>query len=52
VQIGSSGSLPRKDCLRSSPSSAPWLALKVDASLGRVCGGLELFRGRLFLRGQ
>jgi len=42
VQIGSGRSLPRKDCSRSSPSSAHWLALKVDASLGRVCGGLKL----------
>jgi hypothetical protein len=34
VQIGSGGSLPRNDYSRSSPSSTPWLALKVDASLG------------------
>jgi hypothetical protein len=44
VQIGSGGSFPRKVCSRSSPSSAPWLALKVDASLGRVCGGFRLLR--------
>jgi hypothetical protein len=36
VQIGSGGSLPREICSRSSPSSAPWLALKVDSSIGRV----------------
>jgi hypothetical protein len=51
VQIGFGGSLPRKDCSRLSPS-ALWLALKVDASLGKVCGRLRLFRERLFLRGR
>jgi hypothetical protein len=49
MQIGSGGSLPIKDCSRSSPSSAHWLALKVDTSLGRMCGGLRLLRGRFFL---
>jgi hypothetical protein len=47
VQIGFCGSFPRKDCSRSSPST-PRPALKVDASLGRVCGGLKLFRWQLF----
>jgi hypothetical protein len=51
VQIGSSGSLPRKVCSRSNPFSALWLALKVDVSLRKVCGELKLLRGRLFLRG-
>jgi hypothetical protein len=31
-----------KDCSRSSLSSSLWLALMVDASLGRVCGRLRL----------
>lgn len=31
-----------KDCSSSSLSSALWLALMVDAFLGRVCGGLRL----------
>jgi hypothetical protein len=51
VQIGSGGSLPRKDCSRSSPS-VPWLAMKVDAFLGRMCGGLRFLQGLLFLRGR
>jgi hypothetical protein len=48
VQIGFGGSLSRKVCSRSRPTSTPWLALKVDVFLGRVCGGLRLLRGRLF----
>jgi len=42
VKIGFGGSLPKEACLRSSSSLAPWLALKVVASLGRVCGGLRI----------
>jgi len=52
VQISFGGSLPRETCLRSSPSLTPWLTRKVVASLGRVCGRLRLFRGRLFLHGR
>jgi hypothetical protein len=48
MQIGSSGSLPRNDCLRSSPSSAPWLALKVDASLKSVWRTQALLRAAFF----
>jgi len=50
VQIGFGGALPREACSssRSSPSLAPWLALKVVASLRRVCGVLKLLRGLLF----
>jgi hypothetical protein len=51
VQIGFGGSLPRKVCSRSRPTSTPWLALKVVAFLGRVCGGLRLPRGLLSFRG-
>jgi hypothetical protein len=51
VQIRFDGSLPINDYSRSSPSSAPWLALKVDIFLGRVCGGLQFLRVRFFLRG-
>jgi uncharacterized protein with PIN domain len=48
VQIGFDGLLPRKDYSRLSSSSDPWPALKVDASLGRVCGKLRLLRGAAF----
>jgi len=48
VQIGFGGSLPREVCSRSSPPLVPFLALKVVASLGRVCGRLRLIRRRLF----
>jgi hypothetical protein len=49
VKIGFCGSLPKEVCSRSSLSlTLLWLALKVVASLGRVCGGLKFLRERLF----
>jgi hypothetical protein len=48
VHIDFGGSLPRKVFSRLSPSLASWLAQKVVAFFGRVCGRLKLFRGRLF----
>jgi hypothetical protein len=49
VKISCGGSLLKKVCSRSS-SSAPWLVLKVVASLGRVCDGLGHLQGLPFLR--
>jgi hypothetical protein len=47
---GLSGSLPRKGCSRLSPFLAPWPAVRVVVSFGRVCGGLRLLRERRSLR--
>jgi hypothetical protein len=41
-----------EDRPRSGLSLALWLALWGVTFLGRVCGGLELLRGQLVLRGQ
>jgi len=46
------GSLPRKGYSRLSPISAPWPAVRVIVSLGRVCGRLKLLRGRRSLCGR
>jgi hypothetical protein len=40
-----------KVCSRSSPF-VPWLVLTIVISPGRVCGGLKLPQGRLFVHGQ
>jgi len=52
VKLGCGGSPPKKVCSRSSLSLALWLALWGVIFIERVCGGLRLLRGRLFLRGQ
>jgi hypothetical protein len=44
VKIGFGGSLPKEVCSKSSDSLVLWLALKVVASLGIVCGELRLLR--------
>jgi len=52
VKIGCGGSPPIKACSQSGLSLALWLALWGVTFLGRVCGGLGLLRGRLFLCGR